>query len=345
VEDLRFLVGREAELEALNALKHDWKSGRPGAAVLVGERGSGKTSILNCAASSVFYDMETVRGEFQKRIRTAEDMREFLAGLLKTSTADDIEKVPFEQHLVVMLEGLERTFVRQIGSYAGVLELLRLIAMTSNRILWILTSNDVCFRFLDASIKIRHYFAQTIYTMPVELEDIEGAILMRHHLTGWRVHVASPVRRRGKNLPRSSVMNSDQEIAGFPFDRLLEHSEGIFGVAFHLWLNSIERAEDGVLYMRDPAPDGANQTIPVLEMAYLQTLLALLLHGSLTIEEYAELGGTSVSESRTLLEALADRELIEVDSELGGFRVRTMAIGAVRRTLMRDNLLRSRLGS
>ncbi len=49
VEDRRFLVGRDEEIEGFEQALAQWDSGRFASVLLVGARGSGKTSLLNCA--------------------------------------------------------------------------------------------------------------------------------------------------------------------------------------------------------------------------------------------------------------------------------------------------------
>ena len=54
IEDPRFLVGREAEMAGLAEALAQWQAGMRASVILVGARGSGKTSLLNCAASQLF---------------------------------------------------------------------------------------------------------------------------------------------------------------------------------------------------------------------------------------------------------------------------------------------------
>ncbi|MBM3791380.1 MAG: ATP-binding protein, partial [Acidobacteria bacterium] len=84
VEDARFLVGREAEMSALTEARGHWESGRSVSVVIVGARGSGKTSLLKCASSSVFADLEVLYGQFCERLTTEEGIVGFLADLLQT---------------------------------------------------------------------------------------------------------------------------------------------------------------------------------------------------------------------------------------------------------------------
>ena len=66
VEDQRFLMGREQELAGLEQALKDWETGRFAACLVVGARGSGKTSLLNCAAADIFAKRAVVRGTVRK---------------------------------------------------------------------------------------------------------------------------------------------------------------------------------------------------------------------------------------------------------------------------------------
>jgi len=48
LETDELLVGRKTELEQLDDAMGSWSDGNPTSAILVGPRGSGKTSLINC---------------------------------------------------------------------------------------------------------------------------------------------------------------------------------------------------------------------------------------------------------------------------------------------------------
>ena len=64
VKDPRFLVGRDVEMGTIWKARRLWESGHPAAVMLAGQRGSGKTSLINCALKRYFQDLEVIRGEF-----------------------------------------------------------------------------------------------------------------------------------------------------------------------------------------------------------------------------------------------------------------------------------------
>lgn len=330
VEDPRFLVGREAEMGAMGELRRLWEQGRAACALLVGERGSGKTSLLNCACKQIFRDVELLRTQFQDRIWTAGEMRRFLHERLA---------VDAERRAVVILEELERAFLRCVGGFDGFRELLRTMVATSGRLLWIVAMNKAAFHLLRAALGLERYFSHRINATTVERRHLEEAILMRHHLTGLRLHFlvpAEPDRRRGRWSARLGLRASPQQAF---FDALYRESEGLFRSAFELWLRHIERSEAGVLYVKPLEAVNYQSLLADLTLDDLFTLQALLQHGSLTSEEHALVFGVGLKASDDRLELLEDRELIQPDPGRAGYRVRPEAARAVRVALHRSNLL------
>jgi hypothetical protein len=53
IRDPRFLVGREREMAAIREARVLRETGRPASLIIVGERGSGKSSLINCALKQV----------------------------------------------------------------------------------------------------------------------------------------------------------------------------------------------------------------------------------------------------------------------------------------------------
>lgn len=330
VEDPRFLVGRQAEMAAMAELRSLWEQGRAACGLVVGERGSGKTSLLNCACVQIFRDVEVVRTQFQHRIWMAAEMRQFL---------QERVGVDAERRAVVILEELERAFLRCVGGFDAFRELLRTMVATSGRLLWIVAMNKAAFQLLRAALSLERYFSHRVNATTVERSHLEEAILMRHHLTGLRLHFLEPAefdRRRSRWSARLGLRASPQQAF---FDALYRESEGLFRSAFELWLSHIERSEAGVLYVKPLESVNYQSLLADLSLEDLFTLQALMQHGSLTPEEHALVFGTRLKASEDRLELLEDRELIQPDPGRAGYRVRPEAARAVRVALHRSNLL------
>ncbi len=338
VEDPRFLVGREAEMAGLAEAFARWNSGLRGSAVVVGARGSGKTSLLNSAVAGIFGGLPTVRGQLSARVTTVEQMHGLLRNLVQLPEDSDVARALAERRRVLIIEELERSFLRVINGFEGLRELLTLIYRTSDTTLWIFSINETAFRYLDAVVGLGRHFSHRINAMSVTREDLIGAIRQRHDLTGLRLEFAPlpPEDPRVSRIRR--LLGLEQDPEQLFFDSLHRQSEGIFRSAFQLWQGSIERVEDGVVHMRQPLVPNYGPLLSELVQEDLFALQAILQHGGLTAEEVARVSRRAVHDSERCLERLRLLEILEPEPDCLGLRVRPEAGLFVREALHRHNL-------
>jgi hypothetical protein len=338
VEDQRFLVGREQEMAGLEQALRDWEAGRFAACLVVGARGSGKTSLLNCASSEIFAGRQVIRGQFKERALNEKQIDDVLLKLLGLEEGSDLERALAAEHRVLMIEESERTFLRKVGGFRGVRHLIHLIHRTASTTLWVIVMNDKANRVLDAGAQMSRAFSHRINAMSVSQDDLENAILERHRLSGWALEFAPPpsgdprVNRAKRWL---GLQASPQKLF---FQSLFQQSEGVFRSAFELWMSSIERLEGETLKIRQPLDPAFAQFRRELAQEDHFTLLAIQEHGSLTQPEVADVmcEAREISESR--LERLSALGLIEPDPEHPGLRVRPEAQRFTNDLLRRVNL-------
>ena len=338
IEDRRFLVGRDRELAGLEQALADWDAGRFAACIFVGARGSGKTSLLNCAAHGAFAGKEVIRTQFGDRMITAEAIDDFLRQLLKLPQGADLE-APFQaKRRILMIEEGERIYLRKVGGFQGAEHLMRRIQRTASTTLWVLAMNDKAFRVLCTGIQFSRAFSHRINAMSVSRADLENAILERHRLSGLRLEFAPPPA----GDPRVSRVRNWLGLEASPqklyFDSLYQQSGGVFRSAFELWSSSIERVEGETLKIRQPLEPAFASLRNELTQDDLFTLLGIQEHGSLTYEEAAEVFYEDLEVSRTRMERLSALGLIEADPEHPGLRVRPEAYRFASDVLERVNL-------
>ena len=342
VEDLRFLVGREAEMAALADARALWDAGRSTAVVIYGQRGSGKTSLINCAVARSFTGLDVVRGSFRDRVLTRQAVRSFLAELLGTGSGDLDGLVAdlSSRRRVIVIEELERTFLRAVGGLEALKELLRIMTRSVPSTVWIVSLASEAFHFLDAAVDLGQHFSHRINASAVPPADLREAILQRHHLSGLRLkfegHPAG--QRFGARFHAWAGAGDDESEAAF-FAALYRQSGGIFRSAFGLWRHNIDRAAGGVLYMRFPDVVDHAEITGEFSRDELFTLHLLQQHGSLTLDEHAEIFGWRREVSRAVVERLLGRHMIEADPGAPGVRIHAPAAMLARAALSARNLV------
>jgi hypothetical protein len=239
----------------------------------------------------------------------------------------------------VILEETERAFLRQVGYYGAIRGLQRLIAATCSSTLWVVALNQLAYEFLASSLDLAPSFSHRINASNASRNHMRQAIMLRHNLSGLRLQFAPPpdppnLAGRVKRYLRA---NPDPE-ATF-FDSLSAEAVGVFRAAFEIWLGQIDRAAGGALYLKPLVSMNLSPIVKDLDLDDAFTLVAMMQHGSLTPEEHAIVFQASYTASRSQIDELVAREIVEPDLGRPGFRVRPEAVRIVHEALYRRNLL------
>ena len=332
VEDPRFLVGREAEIDGFCQAYDAWCIGRFAACVMIGEPGSGKSSLLSCVIPQIFEKETVVRCELTERLSSRQDLELFLRSGLSIPTADLVDGIRASRQ-VIILERVERAFLKTIAGFDAIRGLVELIHATASSTLWIIVLNAGCFELLDAALDLGNFFSHRVNAMGVRSEIIKRAILQRHYLSGLKLSFPE-LRRRA--LPAALGLTTDPQKAFFA--ALHRQSGGNFRSALELWLSSIESADDGIIRLKEAAAPDYRLFRQELRQPDQFTLLSLDQHGSLTVSEVAAVLCEPEQVSRTRLDRLMRMGMLEEDSEMGGIRIRPAAQHTVEELLHSVNL-------
>ncbi len=321
VDDRRFLIGRDQELAGLKQAFKDWDSGRFAACLFIGARGSGKTSLLNCAATSAFAGSKLIRTQFVKRALDKDMIDDFLRNLLELDQHADLAAAFAAERRVVMIEESERIYLRKVGGFQGAKHLLSWIHRTASTTLWLIVMNDRAFRVLDAGVQFGSAFSHRINAMSVSRTDLENAILQRHRLSGLRLEFAPPPAGDPRVNRAKRLIGLEESPQALFFDSLYQQSGGIFRSAFELWLSSVEQVQGEMLKIRQPLEPSFGNFRRELTQDDHFSLLAIHEHGSLTDAEMTELLCDEDDLTHRRMSRLMALGLIEPDPEHMGFRL------------------------
>ena len=313
-----FLVARADELETMRQALMRWENKRPCALALVGEVGTGKTTLLNCATPKLFYRHEVFRFAFEETVASESDLARVLSTILDMDQTDSLNDVKDrlmarEKPCIVMLEHGYELFMRRIGGLEVVRAFLQLISATSQKVFWCLSMTESAWAYLDAVVEIAEYFPYVIETRNMPADELAQAIMARHEVSGYGLHfLASDAPSVVRRLKKVSDERDQQEVLrDMFFDSLADASKGNVQIGLFYWLRSIQEIKDDVVVVKVLKPLRF-AFLNTLNADKLFTLAAILQHGTLTVSEHVSIFRSSPTVSQGVLETLAATNLIQI---------------------------------
>ena len=313
-----FLVARNDELDTMRQALVRWENKRSCALALVGEVGTGKTSLLNCAEPKLFRRHQVFRHAFEETVNNEADLVRTLCsiiGINKASSLDDVTRyfADREEPCVIILEHGYELFIRRIGGLEVIRAFLQLISATSQKVFWCLSMTESAWRYLDAVVQISEYFSYMIETRNMPADELEQAVMARHEVSGYGLRFLpgdSPsVARR---LKKAKDEDAQQDILHeVYFDHLSDASKGNVQIALFYWLRSILEVKEDTVFVEALKPLRF-AFLASLSADKLFTLAAMLQHGTLTVSEHKEIFRSAQAISQGVLDTLAASNIIQI---------------------------------
>jgi len=325
VTDPNLLVGREEELAWINRRLEAWRAGLALPSLLTGHIGVGHTSLLNTLESETLREFRTFRLALDRRIRSEKELATLLARTL--GLGEDapwtlpgvgrriLDPRVFPEPFVLLIEHVEHLFLRIPGGTNLLEDFFSLQAQTASRVFWISTTSGATWKILQKNEPNAVNLLNPYPIPALTREATEQVIMTRHRRSGLPVEFMqpgdlNPLIRRKVRLSRGEKAKQ-QILRGEYFDRLHRLSEGSIAMSIFLWLRSTDfSSREG--WLRVHAPRSIDfPFLDVMDLTLAFALKAFLDHGSLTLEEYGEVFGTSREEAYQVLEALRSRALLQ----------------------------------
>jgi Kef-type K+ transport system membrane component KefB/DNA-binding TFAR19-related protein (PDSD5 family) len=309
------LVGREEELRAITAAHARLRSGRQAAVAVIGELGSGKTSLIQAALREIFRHDDIFRLNLAHPVAHEEALAGELGRLIGMPRARTLAQI--ETRLgempgrpVMVIEDAHHIHLRAIGGYEALRALRRLIARTSHRVFWLVSIRRYAWQYLDSIERISEVFTFVVNTENLTAEEMSEVIARRHAVSGFELDFLPDPMLAERGRYRRAPHTEQQRLARAAyFDALGRASEGNILAGLFYWMRSIAEVQDNRLVVRpmEPLRFAALREAPV---EHLLTLGVIVQQGSLTVDEHARifLGGPTASSA--VMERLSSLNLV-----------------------------------
>lgn len=280
VKDRRFFVANNEVLKDILDTERDWMTGQnTGGRLVIGEAGSGKTSIINICQLEL--KTERVYRTDPNRIPLRGTLLNWIARNVNAATSiDAIERALRREKAVVLVDNLEQWIAptpQGIGELKSVLELM---SRTSRSVFWIVTVTKEFYQYYANVLGLDLPFGKSLFIEPLSPAMLQEVIANRLAYSGIKMNYKQTMA--GSWLHRIRLGN-DEDIY---FRVLAKLSYGNIRAALSLWINSIRFNNDksatpsivSLLDSRFPYKE-------YLPDEYQTILLNLLRHGAMRERE------------------------------------------------------------
>jgi hypothetical protein len=317
LQDKRYLTGRNNAISRFSKSWANWEKGLFSNTVYIGERGSGKTTMINMTKDIPDPAIERIVVGMNYTISDTSILLQDLCKALSLDSTGNTEDFILSVHQmpqrkIVILEGFQNLYLRNINGFDAIENFLLILSRTADKIFWVVTSSRYAWNYLDKVLRASEYFTDIIYCDRLSGHEIRELILNRHAMSGYdlkfeadaQVAQSRVYKKLGGNVELQQEYLSDRY-----FDDLSEIAEGNATIAIIYWLRSVGAADTSRIFI-SPLEEKRVQLSADLSEDALFTLAAILIHDDLTVGQLAQVLNISSARSRLLLSRMKSRSIL-----------------------------------
>ena len=240
LETFELFVERAAPMESLTEAFNHWNQEKFSSVILIGEKGSGKTTFVrkfikaNARDENIF--VFNRKDEDESPINHLNTIKEKAL----------FTKANSEEKKIIIIDGLECFFETKIGGFDVLMQLFQLISDTKKNIFWLVSVHSVSWEFLDKSVEASNYFGYHIYLNDLEYDELVNLIVYRHNLSGYKIQYIEQENKKSR-ISKTLEEDEKQEVlkAAF-FNELNKIVQGNILQAYIYWMRSAKLIENTI---------------------------------------------------------------------------------------------------
>lgn len=314
-DEERFFVNRVSELKQLKLAFENWQRERFITCAVVGEKGSGVSSLISFFLHSVPPEINIVRYTLGEKIFTNEKYFEMFGEIFgQPKFINNEALIAFLNEKpgtsIVILENLQHLFLKKINGFSCMKLFFDLMTHTSKKVMWVATYTPASWAYLDKTISTSNYFTDEIFIEQLSDSIIEEIIFKRNKLSGYQINfIPSDDDFLSKSYLKLSDTDKQLHLKKRFFSHLNVMSNGNISLAQLYWLRSTVGVDEQYINI---------QCITQLDFSFVKNLSGeslfalqtMLMHDGLTIEDFALTMNESESVCRNLLVPMLEKGLL-----------------------------------
>ena len=302
-----FLIERPSEMEQAAKTLNIYRQGYHGAALILGERFSGKSTLSQSIAiksfekSKIFHLYPPEGGSALVR-----EFKDRLSETLQSQGSFEQIFSTLQANSVLIIHDLELWWQRSPDGFAVIDALAGLINAYGSRCFFIINCNTHSYKFINRIQSLDNMFIQVMECQPFDAEEIQKAILLRHQSSGLKFQLGSVSEENISNLRKARLFNSYFDTSG-----------GNIGYALHSWISNITKVHQQYIEIKVPQNYSAFSALNTSWQVWLQQFI---LHKQLTTERIEQVNRQAIHETDKMLQSFK-RSGILVEAPAGVFSI------------------------
>lgn len=321
LNDARFFFGRETELSQLNKALTNWEKEKFASTIIVGEKGSGSTSLINYFIADKADQHEIIRSSVLEPISELDSFFNFLSDILKVQKFKSVEEIieylnTLPAKKIIIVENLQRLFLRKVDGFIIMKSFFEIISKTNKNIFWISTCTIYGWVYLDKTIHAFDYFGYVVYLTKLDEEQITNLVSKRHRVSGYNIkYEADESTLKSKSFKKLTEEEKQPYLMKKYFTELNNFAQGNISLALIFWLRSAKEIVDDEIKIGSP-PDLDYSFLVNLSNDKIFVLSALLIHDGLHEEDHSQIFSIPLNKSRLLFLLMHDDGIIVKQNDL-----------------------------
>jgi hypothetical protein len=314
-DEERFFVNREYELTLLQQSYANWMKDRFITTAIIGEKGSGITSLINIFLKSLPVGTEVLSHTIDEKVYTTDRYMQLMrqiTGMEEAGSQDElIENLNnLKVNRIIVLENLQHMFLKMVGGFDCMKMFFELISHTSKKVMWVCAFTPNSWNFLEKTISITNYFIDEIYLDKLSDVALREIIYKRNKLSGYRLEfIADNETLSNKTYQKLNEEQKQQFAEKQYFANLSRIANGNVSLAQLFWLRSTVKVDEQSIYIGNPGALDFS-FVKTLDSNSLFALQALIIHDGLNIGDFAKVLNQPQSVSRNLLIPMLEKGLL-----------------------------------
>ncbi|MDD4575680.1 MAG: hypothetical protein PHI36_04550, partial [Bacteroidales bacterium] len=288
-----FWVPMEEDLTAIKKAIKWHKNGHGGGILIIGEHGSGKTTLIKYATDHFFKKNHviTINAPMGGSVMHEDWLRELRIASRKNGTQNEIfDSLPSDS--IVVINDLELWWERSNSGYAIVEELMQLIKVYGKKVLFIINSNIHSYKQINRVFSMEDNFLHVLKCSTFNSKQLRKLILNRHKSSGINFQYKKKSEKHLTKLHLAVLFNS-----------YYNFSQGIPGVAMNAWIANIIRIENKSIVIKKPEIPNL-EVLKALDPDWIIVIALFIQHKNMDVDKLARVTNMSKEESETIISNL-----------------------------------------